>query len=220
MEPIWVSKTTFASIVVQAIVGILDIYGTMLKVPPREEVLIDVLKIETLVQIVQFAMYIYIYKKMELSTMAVDRYKDWFISTPLMLFTTMLYFSYNRTKEKITITSFVKQNKQVILQILFFNFLMLLFGLLGELNIISLLNATAFGFMAYGASFYLLYKHFVKGVPQNKPLFNFFTLIWGLYGGVYWLPVVEKNVAFNGLDILAKNFFGMYLFYLVYKVKI
>jgi hypothetical protein len=220
MDPVWVSQTTFASIVVQALVGIVDIYGTMLKVPPREEVLIDVLKIETLVQTVQFAMYIYIYKKMVLSTMAVDRYKDWFISTPLMLFTTMLYFSYNRTKEKITITSFVKQNQKVILQILFFNFLMLLFGLLGELNYISLTKATTLGFMAYGVSFYLVYKHFVEGVPQNKPLFNFFALIWGLYGVVYWLPVVEKNVAFNGLDILAKNFFGIYLFYLVYKVKI
>ena len=38
-------------------------------------------------------------------------------------------------------------------------------------------------------------------------------MVWAAYGVVFLFPAVYKNIAFNFLDIIAKNFFGLFLFY-------
>ena len=220
LNEIWVSRTVLASLVIQVIVGALDIYGITLKVPEKDQILVDALKIETAVQVVQFAIYLFLYNKFNLATMAANRYRDWFITTPLMLFTTMLFFEYNRSTEIVTIPTFIATNKFSMGTLFVSNFLMLFFGWLGEIGAISIPLATLLGFAAYGYTFWYLYDRYVKGSPQNQALFNFFAVVWGIYGVAYWLPTVEKNVAYNGLDIVAKNFFGVYLFWLVYQARI
>lgn len=215
------SQAIYLSLVVQAVVGVLDIYGILLKVPPREEILISLLKIETLVQVVQFVMYLYLFQRINVATMATDRYKDWFITTPLMLFTTLLYFEYNNKPDQvITLTNFVATNQKELSLVIVSNFVMLLFGLLGEYGTLSILTATIGGFAAYAFTFWFIYNRYVKGSEKNKGLFQFFSGVWVLYGVAYWLPVIEKNLAYTGLDIVAKNFFGVYLFWLVYQARI
>lgn len=220
LNELWVARTVLASLVIQAVVGVVDIYGITLKVPEKDQILIDVLKIETFVQVIQFAIYIFLYNQLNLATMAANRYRDWFITTPLMLFTTMLFFEYNRSKEIVTLPTFIATNKFSMGTLFVSNFLMLFFGWLGEIGALSIPMATLLGFAAYGYTFWYLYDRYVKGFPQNQPLFNFFAVVWGIYGVAYWLPTVEKNVAYNGLDIVAKNFFGVYLFWLVYQARI
>lgn len=221
VTPALLQQTVYASLVIQAIVGVVDIYGITLKVPPQNQILIDVLKIETLVQVIQFIGYLYLVGRMNIASMAADRYKDWFISTPLMLFTTALFFEYNNKPDQIiTLKEFVATNKSSLAILFVSNFLMLLFGWLGEIGALGAIPANLLGFGAYAFTFWFLYDRYAKHSPANKPLYTFFTVVWGLYGLAYWLPILEKNIAYNGLDIVAKNFFGVYLFYLVYQASL
>jgi len=219
--PALLQQTVYASLIIQAIVGVVDVYGITLKVPPPNQILIDVLKIETLVQVIQFIGYLYLVGRMNIPAMAADRYKDWFISTPLMLFTTTLFFEYNNQKDKIvTLKEFVATNKTPLTILFVSNFLMLLFGWLGEVGALGAIPANVLGFAAYAFTFWYLYDRYAKHSPANKQLYTFFTIVWGLYGLAYWLPIIQKNIASNGLDIVAKNFFGVYLFYLVYQASL
>jgi hypothetical protein len=45
-----------------------------------------------------------------------------------------------------------------------------------------------------------------------------FTL-WALYGVFFLLPPVVKNVGYTTLDIFAKNFFGLFLTYVIYSKR-
>ena len=42
----------------------------------------------------------------------------------------------------------------------------------------------------------------------------FFTMyaIWSLYGVAAALDDVPKNVVYNGLDVVSKNFYGLFLY--------
>jgi bacteriorhodopsin len=51
-------------------------------------------------------------------------------------------------------------------------------------------------------------------------LFKYFISIWFLYGIASFMNYNIKNVSFNILDLFSKNFFGIYLFYIVYNKKI
>jgi hypothetical protein len=39
--------------------------------------------------------------------------------------------------------------------------------------------------------------------------------IWALYGVAFLCPSVVKNVSYTILDIFAKNFFGIFLYYII-----
>jgi hypothetical protein len=41
--------------------------------------------------------------------------------------------------------------------------------------------------------------------------------IWALYGVAFLLPSIPKNIGYTILDILAKNFFGIFLAYAIYS---
>jgi bacteriorhodopsin len=223
-----VGLSTDISIAVQLIIGLVTLRGVTLrdKVSSEDKILIDILQIETLVQFIELAFYIFLLRKLigNYDTMATVRYFDWFISTPLMLFTIIVYFKYEETIEKqlssFTLSEFIKENKNNITKIVFFNFMMLLVGYLGETNVLPEMPSFFLGFLFFALSFNIIYTKYAISSQIGSKIFVFISVIWSLYGFSYTLNGQEKNIAYNILDILAKNFFGLYLYYKVtQKVK-
>ncbi len=94
---------------------------------------------------------------------------------------------------------------------------MLLAGFLGERNIISRINGFIFGTIAFIYSFYIIYIEFVGKNTINNILFFTMFSIWSLYGIAYLFPYVPKNTMYNILDIFSKNFYGLFIYFIILK---
>lgn len=209
-----VLHATFASLFVQAITGIVILYGVFFlnNLDEKDRVLYHILLLECGVQIVEFLFYIYIAQNFNLQTTAQTRYYDWVITTPVMLFSLMLYFHYETSDKVITINTFVSEYKSSIVYVLSCNFLMLVAGYLGEVGIIDIYIADTIGFIAFALAFREIYDKFAyKLSPKIKIMFYIVVFVWMLYGIGYLLKPYSKNMIYNGLDIIAKNIFGLYL---------
>ena len=219
-----VKFSTDLSILIQLLTGLISFQGIYLNLPPQHTILIDILTIETIVQFVELFFYIYFLRRLSsesIGTMATMRYFEWFITTPTMLLTTIIYFKYEEylqknpdTKSKVfTFWEFVKENKHNIIKISICNFLMLLFGYLGETGRINMTTSLTLGFIFFGMSFYTIYNEYAIYSENGKNMFNFIFSIWMLYGIAALFNSITKNHMFNTLDIFAKNFFGLYLYF-------
>jgi bacteriorhodopsin len=139
------------------------------------------------------------------------RYVDWAITTPIMLLVLTLVLGQN-----------IKKHVKLLLfaLILLLNYSMLLFGYLGEINILEKIEASVLGFIPFIIMFYLIYKTFIKGHNSiaNNVMFGLYICIWSLYGVVYMFDDELKNICFNALDLVAKCFVGLGLW--VYYTKI
>lgn len=216
--------TTKGSLLVQFVGIIISLYGLTIHLAKKHMILIDILTIESIVQIIEFSFYFYFVYAQIPHDMAVIRYYDWFLTTPTMLFTMVMYFEYlkniNNQSEKITNIKEIWENDyNRILKIGFYNFLMLLVGYLGELQIVSKLFATIFGFGNLGLSFYEIYDGYARFSTEGTNLFILLSGIWGSYGIAYLFPETEKNITYNGLDLISKNFFGIYLAWKIFSIR-
>jgi bacteriorhodopsin len=211
------------SLGIQAITLFTNLFSLQIPLDTKDLILKDILGLETLVQIVELIFYIW-YRTNILHTdfdVTQFRYYDWFLTTPLMLFTTACFYIYlaqennKETESRPTIQSIVETHKKSFLGIFLCNALMLLFGYLQELNFISILTSSLFGYLSLLGSFGILYTQFVKQVPQKQGLFYFMFLVWSFYGFGAMLPRIPKNITYNILDIFAKNFYGVFLSYII-----
>ena len=216
-----VTNTINFSLYVQIITGILTLYGLFINIPEKDKILIVVLGLETLVQFIEIVFYIWIaYASVKLTKMTSRRYIDWMITTPTMLISTILFLKYQEKKEEeklekepIIFWDFLKNNKNPMILIVLYNFLMLVFGYIGEVNIISKYLSTPIGFYFFYKSFKIIYDDFAKKSELGKKLFTFLLSVWSLYGVAALMPINEKNISYNLLDIVSKNFYGLFLFY-------
>lgn len=126
----------------------------------------------------------------------------------------------NRHKEN-RFAGFVKENKGIIARVFAFNFFMLVFGYLGEIGKMNLYLANVIGFVFFGLTFYTIWEKFVKGSAAmiNHQLFYFMFVVWALYGVAALAPPLAKNIGYNFLDIVAKNFYGLFIFYQMYLLR-
>ena len=222
-----VQFTTDISILVQFITGVLGLQGLFINLSEKHQILKEVLTLEMIVQSVEFFFYIYFLRVMattDLHKMAAIRYFDWIITTPTMLLTTIIFYKYEEHIEKdseknLEFWEFVKTNKKNIITIFICNFLMLLFGYLGEIGVIDIASSLILGFIFFGMTFYTIYKNYAIHSKNAMKLFYFIFTIWGLYGIAALMSPYIKNNMFNILDIFAKNFFGLYLFYRIKNVS-
>lgn len=208
--------TTKSSIFIQFITGILGFYGLSVDVPKEANILKEILTLEMIVQVVEFLFYIVLVYIAHVQTMTIFRYGDWFLSTPTMLFTMASYFKYRSAAPPKDVEEVWNSNRIPLIAIFVANFGMLLFGILGELGLLSRWDAFVYGTLCFGVSFGLLYSYFAKD-SHMKPLFFIITAIWSMYGVAFLQSIHTKNIAYNGLDILAKNFFGVYLAYILWN---
>jgi hypothetical protein len=94
---------------------------------------------------------------------------------------------------------------------------MLAFGYAFERNVLDIMTSNLFGFAGLAGSFYLIWDEFASKSKENYPLFFFMFSIWSLYGIASFFDPVWKNTSYNILDVLAKNFYGIFLSYLIYE---
>lgn len=227
------------SIVVQVVTGVIELLALFVKTPPGMALIKQLLGLEVAVQAVEGAFYAWLYYNINtVKNITPKRYSDWAITTPTMLITLIAYIIYLNSKETQTqlksqthtqtnespsLSQILRENAVPIAQILVLNWLMLLFGYLGEVGVISLVAGVAIGFLPFIAYFYIIYERFVTNNainpinPNNTvmQIYTYFLVAWSLYGIVAVLPYALKNTIYNVLDLFSKNFFGIFLSYLI-----
>jgi len=132
------------------------------------------------------------------------RYIDWAITTPMMLLALSVVLSYG---SKISVKIIT------ILTIIALNYIMLISGYLGEINVISRLQGLIVGFIAFFAMFFTIFINFIKPKYDytNYMLFGIYIVVWSIYGIVYMFNQANKNIIMNILDCIAKCFVGIFL---------
>lgn len=220
-----VHKTIYISLVLQIITTLVSLRGFSIKLNEKDRVLQDILKLETGVQIVEAFVYLWItYSLNNFDTMISRRYTDWFVTTPLMLISTVIFMKYNHYKEKndyrrVTFKNFLLEDSDKIKKIVILNALMLIFGLLGEKKKLNKTFSIMIGFVFFFWVFKFVYEEYVKENETNKRLFYFVFIIWALYGFAAMAGDNIKNISYNGLDLIAKNFYGLYIYYKIAQLK-
>ena len=215
--------TLVISIVVQIITGAIEIGAFFIKVPITHFLIKELLILELLVQIIESIFYFWLaYNVTTLLNVTPKRYMDWVITTPTMLITLILYLIYldkKRKDETIELNFFtlLKDNADIIIPIIILNWIMLLFGYLGEMKKIPVLFGVILGFIPFLTYYYMIYVNFVNENSVGYLLFWYFFFFWTLYGIVAVLPYYIKNSFYNILDLFAKNFFGLFLSYLIFS---
>ena len=139
------------------------------------------------------------------------RYIDWAITTPIMLLVLSLVLSFN-SKTKIRLHWFAC--------IVFFNYVMLYIGYLGETEKLERIIADIIGFVAFFITFGTIFVQYV--LPRfnfdNYVLFGLYLFIWSFYGIVYNFTEINKNIVMNYLDLTSKCLIGIGLW--IYYIKI
>jgi len=220
----FLDKSVKVSLVVQVIAGIITIFGLFIKVKKKDIILNNILVIDVIVQCIEFIFYIYL--AMNLYTLdnniiASQRYVDWVITTPIMLYSTVLYMEYENVSKLqpnkiVTLEKVNEKYGKDIMFILLFNFAMLIFGFLGETNILNKTIAIPLGFVFFGFSFNKIWEVFANVTEISRILFYILIFIWALYGIAAMFSVLPKNIMYNCLDIVSKNFYGLFIFYLIW----
>ncbi len=139
------------------------------------------------------------------------RYIDWAITTPIMILALSLVLSFN-SKTKISL--------HWLLVTLFFNYIMLYTGYLGEIGKLDRVMSQLLGFIAFLITFGIIYVQYL--LPRfnldNLIIFGFVFVVWSLYGVAFNFTELNKNITYNYLDLISKCFIGIALW--IYYIKI
>ena len=205
------------SLFFQFLVGIIDYIA--IKLPSKDEFLKDLLKVEIFVQGIEFIFYAWLFYQGSSTTLNITpyRYLDWSITTPSMLITLSAFLSHNGNKSARLI-DFLSNNKGSVVKIVLLNAAMLLCGFIGELGYLNTYISVALGFIPFVLNFKYIKDTFLPSCPEDKQknyLFYWFVFFWSLYGVFALTKYKIKNTGYNILDIFAKNFFGVFLAYIV-----
>ena len=209
-----VLKTAIFSLIVQVIAGIFLVLGFFYKLHPDDMVLKTIITMELVVQIIEGFFYIFLIKM--LSKGIIDtkyRYYDWFFSTPIMLISTMLFLKYLH-KKPVDVKETFKEEKWNVVGIVLLNAMMLVIGFLGEKNIIGKYPAFVVGTGFLVGAFAFLYKD-ARMTKNGKIFLGIMFGIWALYGVAFLMPLKMKNSSYNILDLFAKNFYGIFLYFVI-----
>lgn len=200
-----VYNSALVSLAAQVLLGTLTLVGMFAGVPKElEDDLFPIFILELSSQIIEFAWYsIVLARYKEITTWT--RYLDWWFSTPTMLVSTVLFFLHRSGDDY---GEFLRSGR--FYMILSFNWLMLAFGFAIERGILPMAIGLTCGFLMLGATFAIM-GLYLDGDPLSTGLFVTMVTVWALYGVAAVLPYVQKNVAYNMLDVVSKNFYGLFL---------
>ena len=217
------SITLVISIVVQIVTGIIELGAFFIKVPTIYSLIKQLLMIELVVQLFEGTFYYWLaHNHTKVLNITPKRYIDWVITTPTMLITLMVYLIYlnkkeeNKIDDSDNIYTLLKENATIFIPVVLLNWAMLLFGYLGEMQIIPVLLGVFLGFIPFLIYYYIIYVNYVTKNTSGYALFWYFFCFWSLYGVVAGLPYYIKNAFYNILDLFAKNFFGIFLSYIIF----
>ena len=171
-----VYKSAVGSLVAQVILGIFTSIGLFTGVPKHlEDDLLPIFMLELSSQLIEFVWYlIVVCKYREVSTWT--RYIDWFLSTPVMLISIILFFLH---RSNVSYDEFLQSGR--LYMIIMFNWLMLSFGFALELNASPKITGLAFGSAMLVASFSVM-ATFLPNDELSIALFVVMFTVWALYG--------------------------------------
>jgi bacteriorhodopsin len=214
------------SLIIQFIVGIIDYVALKLKIDPKDEILKDLLNVELIVQIVEFTFYVWLifYFNKVSKNITLYRYIDWSITTPLMLISLSAFLKHDGKRSSQRLGEFLSDNKGSIIKIVVLNALMLLCGVLSEIGYLSVYTAVGLGFIPFVLNFKYIKDTFLppweKDTKFKHYVFYWFVFFWSLYGVLATMNYTIKNTGYNILDVFAKNFFGVFLAYVIHSKSI
>jgi hypothetical protein len=221
-------STLVASVIVQIISGIIEI-GTLVfaSVSPEFNIIRQLLFLEITVQAIEGLFYVWLlFNFTSVTNVTPKRYIDWAITTPTMLVTLIFYLQFLERRENnqdtigLNFVDLAIENGKTISNVFILNWAMLFFGYLGEMKIISTLTGVLVGFVPFILYYYIIYQKYVlKSSSSGIKIFWYFFIFWSLYGVVALLPYYLKNGLYNILDLFAKNFFGIFLSYILLLKK-
>lgn len=209
------------SVLIQLLTGVIEFASLFVNVPSQYFIIHQLLTLEVIVQFIEGLFYFYwVYNFNNITNITPKRYLDWVITTPTMLVTLILYLIFLGHREKnssihLDFFELIYQNIKNISYVLLFNWVMLLFGYLGEINFIPVLLGVTIGFIPFLLYFYIIYINYAVLSDDGMKIFLYFLFFWSLYGIVAVLPYNIKNTCYNILDLFAKNFFGVFLTYII-----
>ena len=211
--------TLVASIFVQVVTGIIEFVALFFRVPSEYTILKQMMILEVIVQCIEGAFYIYWFFHFKaIANITPSRYFDWMITTPTMLVNLIMYLRFLGSSEPLDFFTILNEERNTILTVVVLNWLMLYFGYLGETTRIPLY--VGLGFIPFFIYYYLIYKNYGLLSTEGQRVYYYFLFFWTLYGVVAVLPYTLKNMCYNILDLFAKNFFGLFLTYLLYNRRI
>lgn len=217
MIKISVYTSLLASILIQIITGIIEFVSLFFKVPLQYTFLKQMMMLELFVQFIEGSFYIYwLYHFKSISNITPKRYFDWAITTPTMLINLIFYLIFLNSNETLDFFTLFKKEFPTIITVLLLNWMMLLFGYLGETSFIPVSLSVSLGFIPFLIYFYMIYEKYALNEAGLK-VFFYFLFFWSFYGLVAVLPYKLKNMCYNVLDLFSKNFFGILLTYLLYS---
>ena len=221
-------STLRISVIVQIITGIIEIITLFFTIttPPQYYIINHLVYLELAVQIIEGSFYIWlVYNFNKVTNVTSKRYVDWAITTPTMLITLMVYLIYLGNKNNnidttgMTLFGTLKDNMDTVSKIITLNWLMLLFGYMGEVKILSTVAGVLMGFIPFLIYYYIIYYKYATQSDTGLKIFWYFFFFWSIYGIAALLPYNLKNAFYNILDLFAKNFFGVFLAYIVILKK-
>jgi bacteriorhodopsin len=211
--------TLLASILVQVITGIIEFGALFLPVPSEYIFLKQMLILEVIVQMIEGSFYMYwFFHFNSITNITPSRYFDWMITTPTMLVNLIMYLRFLSSTEPLDFLTVFFEERYMILTILVLNWLMLFFGYLGETTLSPLY--VGLGFIPFIFYYYLIYVNYGVLSETGLMVFYYFLFFWGLYGVVAMFSYKLKNMCYNILDLFSKNFFGLFLTYLLYNRRV
>ena len=222
-----VLKTVYFSIFMQLLTGIIQLEGIFMKLTANHSILTDILRLETAVQFIEATFYVWlVYNFRNISKMASKRYYDWFITTPMMLLSTIMYMKYIEKREKdgdldrnpLVFNNFINDNSNNIIKIFIANALMLIIGFMGEVGKMDMIKSVIIGSVFFLITFYTIWDQYAKHTLEGKYLFTFLFVVWGLYAVAALMKPRPKNIGYNILDIISKNFYGLYIYYVIKSI--
>lgn len=214
------------SFIIQILTGLFDIYVLTFEYDKHLNIIRELLKIELYVQIVEGIFYFWLISNFNnIKNITPNRYYDWMITTPTMLFTYCVYLLYLKqdtkdTSKKDTILEIIEKNTETLVPIFILNTLMLMFGYLVEIGKLTTTIGVSLGFIPFFLMFYLIYENYAKFTDIGVTTFYYFSFVWGLYGVAALMNYQIKNISYNILDLLSKNFFGIFLAYILYNNRL
>jgi len=209
--------STYLSIIIQVITGIINLWGLHLNVDDNKKIFKDLLNIELFIQNIELVFYIWMANNLNIiQNITPYRYLDWIITTPTMLITLMAFLDKDKNSN---LYNYIQKNKYFIIKIIVLNLIMLLFGLAGELKYLDYDSVIILGFIPFIYYFKLIHDKYIKEKTSSENLntYWFYFIIWSLYGIAAFLSYEYKNSSYNILDLFSKNFFSIFLVYLLWK---
>jgi hypothetical protein len=186
-------NTAIASLSAQFIIGVIDYLALKTDVNAKDEILKDLLKVELIVQVIEFLFYVWLlyYFNQVSHNITPFRYLDWSITTPLMLITLAAFLNHDGSKTE-RLSDFLYNNAGSMIKIVALNAAMLFFGFIGEIGYLNQYLSTALGFIPFAINFKDI-KEFVDAAFSDMTLNQLLILILDKIKKLPYTPAQSAN---------------------------